>query len=469
MKVMTLARAGLLVAALMLLAGCEYNKIKDAEKLFSARRYAAAIEQLDYFIRTGENGAFITRAELIRSASYYELGVAAADRENWNLAIRLFKLSNSEQSDAALAKVYRTLAFTAIEGNDYERAMSYLNLITYEISGSELMPEVMMIKIKLQLEQYNDRVSAWNDYTFLYERYPEDRYEIMARPYIQSFINDNILAAVAKAGQKNYDAALDDLFLIRLYPVADPNRVDYEISNIYQELAENAIQSTDYFEANRLFLKAIQYYPTKQAVINKRLQDIAYLYVDKGNDYLKIRDFNNAMVYYEKTFEIIPDFELAKQAIRNLNNVRQNIRQAAELASEAERLEAGRNFAEARRLYNQAYQLDKIPVYNEKSLIMANMIEAEKDPVAFAQAIINDYGNGVLYRRIQAQKQQLLKKFKLEEIKDTGWKILRSTGQFKYEARYDLLTPAENLYFVWQVNLRERTITPLNKLSEKLM
>jgi tetratricopeptide (TPR) repeat protein len=259
------------------------------------------------------------------------------------------------------------------------------------------------------------------------------------------------------------------LFLIRLYPVADPNRVDYEISNIYQELAEIAIQSTDYFEANRLFLKAIQYYPTKQAVINKRLQDIAYLYVDKGNDYLKVRDFNNAMVYYEKTFEIIPDFELAKQAIRNLNNVRQNIRQAAELASEAERLEAGRNFAEARILYNQAYQLDRIPSYNEKSLIMANMIEAEKDPVAFAQAIINDYGNGVLYRRIQAQKQQLLKKFKLEEIKDTGWKILRSTGQFKYEARYDLLTPAENLYFVWQVNLRERTITPLNKLSEKLM
>jgi hypothetical protein len=46
---------------------------------------------------------------------------------------------------------------------------------------------------------------------------------------------------------------------------------------------------------------------------------------------------------------------------------------------------------------------------------------------------------------------------------------LLSPGQYKYEARYDLLTPAENIYFAWQVNLRDRSVTPLNKISEQVM
>jgi tetratricopeptide (TPR) repeat protein len=458
-----------LVFTLVLITGCEFNKIKDAEQLYNSKRYAAAIEQLDYYVRAGENGAYITRAELIRSSCYYELGAAAVDRENWNLAIRLLKLSNSEQADVLLAKVYRTLAYASIEEKDYDKAMTYLNLVTKEISTSEVVPEIIQTKIQLYMDNFNDKISAWNAYMFLFDHYPDNEFEIQARPLINRFISDNIDAAVSRAETGEFDSALESLFEIRRYPVGDPNRVDYEISNIYQELAEISLQNKDYFEANRLFLKAIQYFPAKQDLINKRLRDIAYLYIEKGNDYMEVRDFENALLYYQKSFEIIPDFELAKQAISNLNEVMENIRSAEEIASEAEKMEAARNYPEAKRLFTQAYQLDKLSVYQERAVVMSNLLEAEKDPVAFALTIITDYGNGVLYRRIQAQKQQLLKKFKLDEIKDTGWKILRSTGQFKYEARYDLLTPGENLYFIWQVNLREKTITPLNKISEKLI
>jgi len=459
----------ILLLTILIVTACEHNKFRSAESLYSQRRYAASIELLDNYINTGKNGAFITRAELTRSSCYYELGLAAIEKENWALAIRLLKLANSKQSDVELAKVYNTLAQDAIEANDIPKAMSYLTLITKEISTSDLIPEVLHTRIKIYLDYYKDKQSAWNDYMFLYDNYPENKYEILARPYIQRFIDINIDEAIGKAIKKEYDAALEDLFQIRRYPVSDPVKVEGEISNIYQQLAEIDIQKKDYFEANRLFLKAMQYDPKKKEVINQRLKDIAFLYVEKGNDYLQIRDFDNALLYYEKTFEIIPDFEIAKQAITNLRNIQRNIKEASDLATEANKMELNRNYTEARRLYSLAYQLDKLAYYSERVTIMGNVIEADKDPVAFTKKIITDYQNGLLYRRIQAQKQVLLKKFKIDEIRDSGWKVLRSSGQYKYEARYDLLTPSENLYYVWQVNLRDRTITPLNKISEKIM
>ena len=63
----------------------------------------------------------------------------------------------------------------------------------------------------------------------------------------------------------------------------------------------------------------------------------------------------------------------------------------------------------------------------------------------------------------------MLRAYNPNEIRDSGWKFMISSGQFKYEARYDLVTPTISYYYVWQVNLRDRSITPLNKLSEKLM
>jgi tetratricopeptide (TPR) repeat protein len=465
-------KALLIISVMIVLLGltaCEQNRYSKADALYQQHRYAAAIELLDNYIQTGNNGALITRAELVRSNCYYELGMAAIEKENWPLAIRLLKLANSEQSDVELAKVYRNLALDALEAQDIPKAMSYFTLIIDEIPQSDLVPEILYMRIKTEIENMGDRLSAWNDYVTLYDRFPENQYELLARPYIQRFITLFIDAAVAKAVNNEFDQALEDLFKIRRYPVGDQNRIELEISNIYQEEAEIQVQAQDYFEANRLFLKVIQYYPAKKPVIDKRLRDIAYLYIEKGNSYLDAKEFDNAMLYYQKTFEIIPDFDLAKQAIAKLNTIRNNIKLAVELAEEALKLETSKNYAEAQKTYQHAYQLDKLPAYYERSQIMSNMIEADKNPVSFARNIILDYKNGILYKRIQAQKQELLKRYNKDEIRDSGWNILMSSGQYKYEARYDLVTPAENLYFVWQINLRDRTIIPLNKLSEKLM
>jgi hypothetical protein len=453
----------------VLLTSCEQNRFREAELLYSQHRYAAAIEQLDSYIKTGNNGALVTRAELVRASCYYELGLAAVNKENWALAIRLLKLANTEQADLELAKVYRTLALSSYEDGDIAKTMSYLNLIIDEIFVSDLVPEILLMRIKIFLDNQADKSSAWNDYMLLYDRYPDNPYEILARPFVNRFISLNIDEAVTLAIQKQYDQAFELLFTIRRYPVGDQDRIDLEISNIYQEQAEIQVQEKNYFEANRLFLKVVQYYPSKKATIDKRLNDIAYLYIDKGNDFLRIRDFENAMLYYQKTFEIIPDFELAKNAISNLQTIRLNIKRALDLANDALRLETSKNFAEAQRLYRQAYQLDRLDEYNDRSITMGNLIEADKDPLEFTRSIILGFNNGILSRRIQAQKQELLKKYTNDEIHESGWKVLLSTGQYKYEARYDLLTPAENIYYVWQINLRDRTVIPLNKNSEKIM
>lgn len=454
---------------LLVLSACEQNRFNGAEVLYTQHRYAAAIEQLDVFIKAGNNGALVTRAELVRASCYYELGLAAVEKENWALAIRLFKLANTEQADLELAKVYRTLAINALEIVDIPKTMTYLNLIIDEVSASDLVPEILLMRIKVELENLGDKTSAWNDYMMLYDRYPDNPYEILARPYVNRFISLNIDEAVAMALQKQYDQAFELLFMIRRYPVGDQDRLDREISNIYQELAEIQVQEQNYFEANRLFLKAIQFYPGKKVSIDKRLREIAYLYIDKGNDFVKVRDFDNALLYYQKTFEIIPDFDLANKAIANLRTMQANIKKAVDLANEALTMETNRNYTAARALYQQAYQLDKLEVYSDGSIIMGNLIEAEKNPIAFTKTIVLDYNNGILNRRIQSQKQELLKKYNKGEIHESGWKVMLSTGQYKYEARYDLLTPAENLYYVWQINLRDRSVIPLNKLSDKIM
>ena len=54
-------------------------------------------------------------------------------------------------------------------------------------------------------------------------------------------------------------------------------------------------------------------------------------------------------------------------------------------------------------------------------------------------------------------------------VEISGWRVMYSSGEYKYELRYDILTPKENYYYVWLVDLREKNISPLNKASEKLM
>lgn len=184
---------------------------------------------------------------------------------------------------------------------------------------------------------------------------------------------------------------------------------------------------------------------------------------------MAVRDFENALLHYQKVFDIIPEYAPALEAIRKLNKKQEDIAHASQIFRDAERLEGSEKYNDALALYRQAWNLDPLPEYQSHIQTMQNVLEAQKNPTAFAQKIINEYKGGQILRRVAAKRAEVLQAYKSNEIRDSGWKILLSTGQFKYEARYDLLTPNDTYLYVWQINLKERTIIPLNRLSEDVL
>ncbi|HOA29289.1 MAG TPA: hypothetical protein PKL34_04565, partial [Candidatus Cloacimonadota bacterium] len=47
---------------ILLLSGCEINRLNRAVDLYDAQNYAGAITELDDLIKSGKNGAIVTRA-----------------------------------------------------------------------------------------------------------------------------------------------------------------------------------------------------------------------------------------------------------------------------------------------------------------------------------------------------------------------------------------------------------------------
>lgn len=458
-----------LIPVLLLFSGCEINKLKSAEELFNAKRFAAAIVELDDLVESGNNGAIVTRAELLRSQSYFALGEAAVSKSNWVLAERFYKLANSDEANLKLGDLYMQLGMDAFKNGDPELGKQYLDSIIREAPLSPLVPEILYRRIGYFIDVVNNQDAAWQDYMKLYDNFPNSPYEIQARNYVTKFIPSKLEYAKVLAKQEYYTDALNLLFELSKYPLVDNDKLNLQISEVYQNQAEKFIEAQDYVEADRLFRIAMQYYPAKKEQITRRLEAITSLYVRQGNSLLEAGDYANALIYYRKTFDIIPDYQPALDAINKLLTIQENKKKAADLYTEGEKLEAVGKHGEAVRVYNNAYSLDPKPEYKQKAAQMQNLIDAKSNPTAFAQKIIDDYRGGLLNSRIRSKKLELLKKHKAAEIRDSGWKILLSTGQFKYEARYDLLTPTETYLYVWQINLRDKSIVPLNKLSEALL
>ncbi|MCK9310527.1 MAG: hypothetical protein PHY48_07385 [Candidatus Cloacimonetes bacterium] len=457
------------LVTLLFVSGCEINRLKSAEELYAGKRYAAAIVELDDLIVSGNNGAIVTRAELLRSDSYSALGEAALQRKNWALAERFYKLANSSEANLRLAEIYIDLGATAFKNGDSAAGKAYLDAIIREAPESPLIPEIRYRRISYFMEIANDQEAAWRDYMELYDDYPNNSYEIQARSYILKFIPNKMEYAELLASKEYYSDALNLLFEISKYPIVEVNKLNLQISDVYENHAETFIDDQDYVEADRLFRIAIQYCPEKKAQIYHRLEAITSLYVSKGNSLLEAGDYANALVHYRKTFDIIPDYQPALDAINRLLVIQDNIRKAVEIAAEGDKFEAtGRN-NDAVKAFNQAYELNPKPEYRQKAIQMQNLIDATNNPTAFAKKIIDEYRGGLLNIRIRNKKQELLRLHKASEISDSGWKILLSTGQYKYEARYDLLTPSGTFLYVWQINLRDKSIVPLNRLSEALL
>jgi tetratricopeptide (TPR) repeat protein len=180
---------GFTLIFIMMLSGCEINRLRSAEELYRSQRYAGAIEELDTLIRIAQNGAIATRAELIRSNSYLELGKTAVERDNRPLAIRFLKLANSEAADLELGALYFRMAEEADDAGNRTLAQKYLEDILREIPDSPLVPQVVLRRMSIYMSEYQDRNSTWEDYKYLYDNFPNNAYEIQARYIVMQFID----------------------------------------------------------------------------------------------------------------------------------------------------------------------------------------------------------------------------------------------------------------------------------------
>lgn len=459
----------LLILMLMILTACEVNNLRSIEEHYEKARYAASIQEADQFIPKGSNGAFVTRAELVRANSYLELGKIAISRNMKELAIKFFKLSNSVQADQELVKIYKDEILAAIPNSDYETQLFYINSIIREVPDSDAVPEMLQRRLTIYEDWKGDSDGAWLDYMDLYDRFAGNTYEVAARKTIQRVTPGRIAYGRRLSEAGYYNEALTIFFELAKYPVVESAVINDLIGNTYRAQAEAYLQLQNYMEADRFLRIALQYIPDQAEQIQARLREIVGFFIKKGDSYVAERNFDAALAQYQRVFEIIPDYEPAQQAIQRMNTTRENIARAAQLFAQAERTEASGKVADALKLFQQANALDSNPETLNRISIAQNILEADRNPQAFAQRIVAEYRGGLLNNRISQQKKALLQIYKSNEIRDSGWKFLLSTSQYKYEVRYDLMTPRENYFYIWQVNLKDRRIIPLNKISEELM
>jgi tetratricopeptide (TPR) repeat protein len=368
-----------------------------------------------------------------------------------------------------LGDLYKQKIMEAIQANDYETQLFYVNNILREIPRSALVPEMMYRRINLYLDYRGDSDGAWQDYMDLFDNYPNDSYEVAARKSMERIVPNKKAYGQRLAQAGYYNEALTQFFELAKYPVVKTSEINDLIGDAYRGQAEEYLHAGDYLEADRFLRIALQYVPEKRPQIEAKLQEIVGLFINKGDEYLAIKDFDTAMTYYQKVFEIIPDYPPGLQAIQRLNTTKQNIARAALLFEQGQRSEASGKYAEALGLYQQANSLDSSAEIQKHIAGVQNMIEADRNPQAFARKIINQYRGGLLINRVNQKKNELLANYKANEVRDSGWKFLLSTSQYKYEVRYDLMSPRDTFFYVWQVNLKDRSIIPLNKISEDLM
>jgi tetratricopeptide (TPR) repeat protein len=453
------------LVTLIFLLACTQSNYKIAESLYNNKKYAAAIEYYDQFINKSKNGATKTMAEISRNQCYHELGLAAFNVDDFQLAARFFYLANTPESDTYLDDCYFQLSLQA--AGDTERILTYYRTIIDEIPNSDLAPQLLYQSIEIEVNQLGNKEKGWADYKMLVHRFPDNEYCKKAQAVIDTFILEFIESADKLKSLVGYQPALDQLFVIAEYPTMYQQSVYKRISNIYLEYGEYYIKQREFIKAEETFKAAVDYDATKSKYVNNRLQEICMLFIEKGDEFLAKRDIKNAIIRYTKAFDIIPGLEKAENSIANAKQLEKNIKSAKHLSKEAEKLEYKKDYASALKVYKQAYALDALQVYSDKIELNTNLVKAETNPIPFARSILFKYKNGLIPNKVYEIETALKQKYG-DETRTSGWRFLISIGQYQYEARYDISTPEETRFFVWQVDLKNKSIVPLNKASEEI-
>ena len=443
------------------------SKFNIARKLYLKSNYVMAIKHYDDFLETSNNESLSTQAMLERSDCYYQLGLKAYKIENWFLASRLFFLSNSEIADSKLDDCYFKLAQEQFKMNSPTYALEYYQEIVLYLKDSEHIPEILFNRIQIYIEMRN-KLSAFNDYHFLWENHPDNYFTKEIQPFIDDLIPTFINEALIFRDSMNYDIAVEMLSKLSQYPSAFQTDIFVHISDLYLLKAEESLSTKEYELVREYLDLAVHNDESKKNIVSEKAKNICSQIFQEGNNYISSFQFEEAIEIYQKCFILIPEYQLCIDLINDTSNKKQRYVSALEHENRAIQFDIKKEYGSAYTHYNKSYNLFKTDRVKEKIHIMSNLIQAKKDPKAFAERIIKEYKNGVIPASVGAIESSLIAQYG-SRVDTSGWKVYLALGEYKYEVRFDILSPEKNYYFAWRVNLKNREITSINKISEDMM
>ena len=443
------------------------SKFNIAHQLYMKSNYVMAIKQFDEFLITSKNGALSTQAELERSDCYHQLGLRAYEKENWLLGSRLFFLANSEIADSKLDDCYFHLAQQQLNQNSTTTTLEYYEKVTSFLKDSEHIPEILFNRIQIYIEMGN-KLSAFNDYHFLWKNYPENSFTKEIQPFIDDLMPSFIDEALAYKDSMDYDTAVEMLSKLIQYPSKLQDEIFTQIGELYLLKADEALKMGEYEIVKKFLDLALGSDETKQKIIDKKAIDICSQIIKDGDKLVSTFQFDEAIEIYKSCFILIPNYTRCSNIISKTKSNKKKYNSALEHENLALQYEKDKDYTSAHSHYNKSYNLFKTERVRKKLYLMSNIIKAEKDPKAFAKKIIKEYRKGVIPAGVRANESLLIEQYG-DRVDSSGWKVYYSIGEYKYEVRFDLLSPEDNYYYAWRVNLKTREITSLNKISEDIM
>ena len=443
------------------------SKFDIAHKLYMKSNYVMAIIHFDKFLVTSQNGAFSTQAELERSDCYYQLGLKAYEKKSWLLASRLFFLSNSEIADSKLDDCYFHLAQQELKQESLTSTLEYYEKVTLFLKDSEYIPEILFNRIQIYIEMGN-KLSAFNDYHFLWKNHPENSFTKEIQPFIDDIMPSFIEDALAYKDSMDYDIAVDMLSKLTPYPSKFQDDIFIHISDLYLLKSDRALSMGEYEIVKEYLDLALENDNKKKNIINNKAENICSEIIREGDALVSTFQFDEAVEIYENCFLLIPNYYRCSNIISKTKSKKQNYNSALEHENIAIQYEKDKKYASAHTHYNKSYKLFKTERVRKNLYLMSNIIKSEKNPKAFAERIIKEYKNGIIPAGVRAIESSLIAQYG-DRVDSSGCKVSYSVGEYKYEVRFDLLSPEDNYYYAWRVNLKTREITSLNKISEDMM
>ena len=316
--------------------------------------------------------------------------------------------------------------------------------------------------------ELNNKFIAYENYSKLCSEYTENDYVNQAQKIIDEIMPE--LIENAKFYQKNqsYQKALENFLYLQNNPTKYKEKIKKEIADTYFLMAEAEINNEDFLQAKTYFQKSINWNRDKKDLADKRLKEIANKFIMKGDQLVREEKIELAIENYKAVFDIFPQHKEAQESIQKANEIKERFEQARQLYLKAQRYEKMKKYSTALSHYKQSYNLHKVKEIRKDIIHMNNLILANRDPQGFAKSIILGYKNNKINNEINKIITSLKEQYG-NEVEASGWRVMYSFGKYNYEIRYDILTPEENQYFLWKVNLENREIVPLNKISKEIM